>query len=258
MTRRGGCDTALIVFGTVVLIGATVVLASPDTPTPPAAATGATSGQIHGLFAPREESWSVLFIGDSYTVGSGLPEMSYACIAAVRVRWQCNLGAVPGTGYISGGPANRFVVNEYLGSTTSFTERIPELADEYQPDVVVFDGGRNDRFAPTADTFDAMVYTISQARHTWPDATVMFLRPRFLSNPLDDLGFDDNFMAELESDPETEGVLFLDPMAEAPFAVGDTSTLLGPDGVHPNPRGDRELGAALVASLRAHGVEGAP
>ena len=82
------------------------------------------------------------------------------------------VGRCVGTGYISGGPANRFASAEYLGTSMSFTERIPHLAAKYDPDVVVLDGGRNDLVPARArDVFKAMTATIADARRAWPDAT---------------------------------------------------------------------------------------
>ena len=70
-----------------------------------------------------DERPTALFIGDSYTAGAGLGDVlrlhgGYADGLAVRS------GGEVGTGYISGGPANRSSY-EYLGATTSFGERIP-------------------------------------------------------------------------------------------------------------------------------------
>ena len=88
----------------------------------------------------------VLFIGDSYTAGKSSAELSYGCRAAVQMGWLCALSAVGGTGYISGGPANRWV-DPHIGKSLSFSERIPHLSAKYDPAVVVLDGGRNDDFA---------------------------------------------------------------------------------------------------------------
>ena len=71
------------------------------------------------------------------------------------------------------------------------------------------------------------------------------------AEPGDDLGFDDEFMARLESDPAAAGVLFIDPIAS--FIGTDTSALLAADGVYPNPRGAQKIGSALVDSLTTHG-----
>src|SRR6185503_14701752 len=114
----------------------------------------------------------------------------------------------------------------------SFHERIPHLAAKYDPDIVVLDGGRSDHFPPREDVFNAMRQTIADARRAWPDAQILFVRPRYLAEPDDDLGFDDNFMVRLESDPATAGVLFVDPIAS--FIGTDTSALLAADGVQPN------------------------
>ena len=193
----------------------------------------------------QKEHPSVLYIGDSYTFGQGAAEMSYACMAARRLDWFCHLAALPGTGYISGGPANRFLVNPYLGISTSFIERIPHLAAVYEPDVVVFDGGRNDLLAPSEDVFKAMVAAIEEARQVWPAAKIVVIRPRFLARPGDDLGYDDGFFERLAS--SVRGVAIVDPIYT--LADIDTAPMLIKDGIHPNARGELAITAPLVKSL---------
>lgn len=194
---------------------------------------------------------SVLFIGDSYTAGNGSSELSYGCMAAVRLRWLCNLSAMPGTGYVSGNQFHRFIVSQYGGMSRSFVERIPHLAVEYRTEIVVLDGGRNDLFVPKDSVFEAMTATIAAARQAWPKATIVFIRPRFLSEPGDDLGFNDAFMANLRSQPGAAGVVFLDPINR--LTSIDTSDMLADDGIHPNQRGELELADALLESLVADG-----
>jgi lysophospholipase L1-like esterase len=256
MSRTRRFDIAAIALTVAVLAGLGFALRPQETPTITVAPSTAHVDRPQPPAATRP---SALFIGDSYTGGSrpadtgasGLAEMSYGCMAAVRMGWLCDLAAMPGTGYISGGPANRSTY-EYLGVTTSFSERIPHLAAKYDPDIVFLDGGRNDLFPPREDVFKAMRGTIEDARRTWPNAKIVFVRPRFLAKPGDDLGFDDNFMARLESDPATSGVLFVDPIAS--FIGTDTSALLSTDGIHPNPQGERDLASALVGSLAAYNL----
>lgn len=238
-------DLATLVAAAAIVVAAVTVAAPAATTDATASPTpaGSTRQQIAGDDHP-----SVLFIGDSYTAGNGPAEMSYGCTTAVELGWLCSLSAVPGTGYISGGPANRFVVDEYYGQSASFTERIPHLATVHDPDVVVLDGGRNDLFPPSEDVYREMVATIEDVRRTWPDAAVVFVRPRFLTDPADDLGFDDAFVARLAAEPATKGVLFVDPIASM---IGwDTSGLLAEDHKHPNAPGSRAIGAALTESLR--------
>lgn len=251
MSRTRWFDFAAIALTVAVIVGLGFVVHPRQT----AAVAVAPSAASVDRPQPAVQRPSVLFIGDSYTGGHGVPEMSYACMAAVRMGWLCKLSAVPGTGYISGGPANRSVVNPYIGLSTSFVERIPTLAAKYQPDIVVLDGGRNDLFPPRADVFKAMSATIEQVRRAWPNATIVFIRPRFLADPGDDLGFDDNFMARLLATPAARGMAVLDPIQG--FTGSDTSGMLSRDGIHPNPRGELALTSALVDSMVSHGFAAA-
>ena len=247
MNTRRYFDLAAIAVTIAVFAGVGFVLGPRETSTTMVDPSAAHVDRPQPTAATRP---SVLFIGDSYTAGSGLAEMSYGCMAAVRMGWLCELSAVPGTGYISGGPANRFIVDPYLGPSTSFAERVPNLAEKYQPDVVILDGGRNDLFPPRDDVFKAMSAAIHEVRRAWPRAAIVFVRPRLLDKPNDDLGFDDDFFARLQSQHAADGMVVVDPLSE--FARIDTSGMLRADRVHPNQRGERELSSALVGSLLAY------
>jgi lysophospholipase L1-like esterase len=253
MSRTRWFDIAAIALTLAVIAGLGFVLRPQETPTIMVAPSTARVDRPQPTAATRP---SVLFIGDSYTAGSGLAEMSYGCMAAVRMGWLCDLSAVPGTGYISGGPANRFIVDRYLGPSTSFAERIPGLAEKYQPDVVILDGGRNDLFPPRDDVFKAMSATIGEVRRAWPKATIVFIRPRLLARPDDDLGFDGDFIARLLAEPAARGMVVLDPIGS--FRGTDTSALLSTDQTHPNPQGEWDLASALVDSLVTHRLATAP
>ncbi|WP_345341045.1 SGNH/GDSL hydrolase family protein [Rhodococcus olei] len=250
-------DLALGAAALTTLVGAAVVL-GPDVATPGHTPNEAAGPTTDSVTSDTATPMSALFIGDSYTVSSNFTELSYVCRAAVQMRWKCDVSAIPGSGYISGGEANRFPLAGEPGSSTSIPERVPSLAAEYSPDVVVLDGGRNDLFPPAEDVGKAMAYTLGEARRAWPHATLVFLRPRYLVNPGDNLGFDDDFMTRLEADPAAAGVVFLDPIADPELAGRDTSDLLGPDHQHPNSLGEQRLADALVAALRAHGVGVSP
>lgn len=248
MSRRWS-DVTAVGVAIAIIAGLMFALRPQSTPTIEVAASAAV---VDRPGSSDTDHPSVLFVGDSYTAGNGLQELSPGCVAATRLGWLCHLSAVPGTGYISGGPANRFVVDPYTGPSTSFSERIPGLASVYQPDIVVLDGGRNDLFPPREDVFKAMAATIAEARRVWPSATLVVVRPRFLSNPDDDLGFDDAFMSRLLAQPGNEGVVVLDPISS--ISGRDTASLLADDGKHPNNMGELELASAFVASLRRQGL----
>lgn len=242
MKRMRRSDAGAIALAVAVLAGLIVSLRPVDE------SAYTTTG-----FAAADRQQSVtspaplaLFIGDSYTAGDGSAELSYGCRAAVQLGWLCALSARGGTGYISGGVANRWI-EPYTGKSLSFGERIPHLAAQYDPAYVVLDGGRNDLFPPREDTYAEMVSAIGEARRTWPRAQIVFIRPRFLANPADDLGFDDRFMHSLEAEPAARGVTFIDPLHS--LSGADTSALLSDDGIHPNPTGEIQMAATLFNAL---------
>jgi lysophospholipase L1-like esterase len=237
-------DIASAATAAAVAIGLVLVFVPDGTP-----AAALQPADAPGLRVPPVEQGppTALFIGDSYTAGRGPRELSPSCLAASRLGWLCHLSAVPGTGYVSGGPSNRFTVDEYRGESTSFSERIPLLAHQFDPDIVVLDGGRNDQFPPRASVLAAMVAAIADARRAWPEAEIVFERPRYLSRPNDDLGFDESFTNRMLRDPAARGVAIIDPIRA--FAGRDTSRLLSDDGIHPNRQGELDLAAAITASL---------
>src|ERR1700754_3240469 len=248
MNRPRGFDLAALVLAVTVTLALCFALRPEVTAT--VTANPSTVHVDRQQLPAADARPSVLFIGDSYTGGSGLKEMSYACMAATRMGWLCNLSAQPGTGYISGGDANRFDIPG-IGQSKSFAERIPLLAKAYHPDVVILDGGRNDLFPRPDRVFLAMAGTVGEARRAWPDATIVFIRPRFLASPGDDLGFDDSFFADLQAQPDVEGVTFIDPIVR--LTGIDTSAMLKNDGIHPNQQGNQELSSALFDSLSTTG-----
>ncbi len=242
MNRVRWSDACAFALAVAILLGLIVTLRTTDEPSPTATRFVATT-RSQGESAPAPLA---LFIGDSYTAGDSSAELSYGCRAAVAMGWLCALSARGGTGYISGGVANRWT-EPYVGKSLSFGERIPHLAAQYDPAYVIFDGGRNDLFPKRQDTYAEMLSTIAQARRTWPRAQIVFIRPRFLAHPADNLGFDDKFMDSLKSEPASRGVIFIDPIHS--LSDTDTSNLLTNDGIHPNRAGENEMTAVLLESL---------
>lgn len=236
-------DLGLALLAAIALVGSAVLLWPHD-----------RSARYERATPDSGSAATMLFIGDSYAGSADPGETSYACVAAVKMGWRCDLAAVPGTGFFGGGSANRFVSNKYTGEqTTSFAERITQLHTVYRPDIVVFDGGRNDGLLGPAQLFQTMAYTLDLAHQTWPDAHMVVIRPRFLARPSDDLGLDDAFFARLMADPRAHGTKVIDPIRS--LAIGtNTAPLVAADGVHPNLSGQRELGNALFASLPSSGL----
>jgi lysophospholipase L1-like esterase len=243
MNRTRWFDVGAIALAVAISVGIAGISCSGGTARPVAATSDSMNQRPSSdVYAPP----LALFIGDSYTAGQSSAELSYGCRAAVQMGWLCALSAVGGTGYIGGGPANRWI-DPQRGKSLSFSERIAHLSAKYDPDLVVLDGGRNDDFASQKYRFDAMISTIAEVRRTWPRATVIFIRPRLLAIPGDNVGLDDDFMARLRSESDAQGVIFIDPISS--FVGTDTSALIGSDGIHPNRQGEQSMMTALVASL---------
>lgn len=137
MSRTRWFDVAAIAIAIAVLSGLAFVTQPQQTPTVNADSSAARVDRPEPLAKLRP---TALFISDSYSAGSGLDENFYGCTAALRMGWLCNVSGEPGTGYISGGTANRFDLGHNLGMTTSFGERIAGLARRFTPDVVILDG----------------------------------------------------------------------------------------------------------------------
>jgi lysophospholipase L1-like esterase len=246
-TRRWD-DIAALLLVVLVVVGLVIAVYPHQTAT---TATAPAATRVDRPTPPDAARPTMLVIGDSYVAGTGRDELSYGCMAAARMGWYCKVAASPGTGYISGGPANRFQL-KYEGESTSFDERLAGLALKYQPNVVVLDGGRNDLFAPPDAVYNVIVSTIADVQRTWPDATVVFVRPRFLSRPGDDLGYGDELIARLQADPNIRPMLVIaDPIAS--LAGRDTSGLVIDDGIHPTRQGEMVMASALYDSLLALG-----
>ena len=199
MSNARRFDIAAIAMTIAVLVGLgfgralTTLLRSPW-PHPRRRSTGRSPRRKHGHLA--------LVIGDSYQLGKrSRGDSSYACMAAAKLGWLCDLAGGPGTGYLAGGPAT--------GSPSRTGHNRSRFPNDFRdwrrcttPTVVILDGGRNDLDAPREKVFNAMSWPRSQAcGRTGPRPRIVFIRPRFLSRPDDDLGFDDAFIARLLAQP---------------------------------------------------------
>ena len=143
MNRTRWFDIGAIALAVAISVGVAGVSCSSGVAAPAPTASTVRDQRQGAADAPL-----ALFIGDSYTAGGSTTEMSYGCRAAVQMGWLCALSAMGGTGYISGGVANRWV-DPHFGKSLSFSERVPHLAAQYDPALVILDGGRNDVFAAT-------------------------------------------------------------------------------------------------------------
>jgi lysophospholipase L1-like esterase len=125
----------------------------------------------------------------------------------------------------------------------------------YTPDVVILDGGRNDVFAPAADRFKVTASTIGQAHQTWPNARIVYVLPRLLSKPDDDLGAGADIADRLKDASNVKDLVVVDPTAS--FKDADTKELIAKDGTNPNLKGELALASALAKALADSGIPAA-
>lgn len=215
------------------------------------------SVRIDRPMVPTAGQPTALIISDGYTAGSGLAETSYGCAGSTSLGWLCKAQSEAGTGYVSGGPADRFELDDGSGMSTSFGERISRVAGIYDPDVVILDGGREDVSAEPQARFEATVRTIAQAHQAWPDARIVFVAPRFLDRPDDDLGIDGEVIDLIREASGVQDLAVVDPIAG--FEGTDTAPLISrvgtdPEQSGPNRAGERALGAALAGALSRVGI----
>jgi lysophospholipase L1-like esterase len=123
----------------------------------------------------------------------------------------------------------------------------------YKPDVVILDGGRRDTFVPEADRFQITASTIGQAHEIWPNAKIVYIQPRYLAKPGDDLGAGDGIADRLKEASKVEDLVVVDPILS--FKDTDTKPLIAADGTNPSAAGERALADALVKALTTSGMQ---
>ena len=229
---------------------------------PPPAERGQTIFDSGPPVVRTESAPSVLFIGDSYTMGpNNLQEYGYACVAASDMGWQCKLGVQPGTGYISGGEGFRLPMTPGVleEPSTSLSERFPRLREQYRADIVVLDAGRNDIQYGPESLRNALVYTVARAIQSWPNARIIVIAPWFVSQPNivipsgDGMTLGRYLEQALRSDPQFDAVTLIDPGALGWFAGMDVARYVSVDGINPNVAGHKVIGDLLATELKRRG-----
>jgi lysophospholipase L1-like esterase len=182
---------------------------------------------------------SVLVLGDSYTEGGGAEPATkgYAYLLAKPLGWRVTVNGVAGSGYVNPGAHGN---NRYL-------QRLPALQG-HRFDLVVVQGGSNDRDVAYPVLRDAVSQTIDGVRATFPGATVVILGP---SNPY---GKNDptRLLAQctLAGYAAAQHLAFLDPIGESWFVPGDGRWAANPKDAHPSNAGHRKIADRFIADVR--------
>ena len=159
-----------------------------------------------------------VFIGDSYTVGTGtsLRGSGFTAILGAARGWEAINLAVAGTGY---------------ATSPDYAAVIP-VAVSHEPEIVVVSGGRNDLAGGTiADIEPAVVEFYSQLRDALPDARIIVTSPLWDEAPTPPELVELRHIVEREA--ERVGAEYVD--------LGDMfegrTDLIAADGLHPNEEG---------------------
>ncbi|MEO3875428.1 SGNH/GDSL hydrolase family protein [Nonomuraea sp. B12E4] len=179
----------------------------------------------------------MMFVGDSFTVGSGpVPEWeTYATGAARRLGWQPVIAGAGGTGFVNEGRVGR-----------TFRESFEvELAWRPAPDLLVISGGHNDRRWSAERVRHAAERLLARVRAHWPATRVVVVGPIWLA---DAPGKAYEVRDAVARAAVRAGVAFLDPL-DRRWVTGKRSKVVLPDGVHPTRAGHEHLAAWLAAKL---------
>jgi lysophospholipase L1-like esterase len=191
--------------------------------------------------APTGGQVRALFFGDSLMFGTGShptrPIM--ARVAARQLGWDITVDAVGGTGYTTGGARGR-----------PYLERLSEpgvLATPY--DVVLLEGGTNDKAADPETMRARTAETVSYVRSRLPTAKIVLMgayNPPGSRNDRRRVSIDAIIMAVASE----QSLPYFSPISGR-WTRGQGARFLCADRLHPSTYGYGVMGAHLVASLRA-------
>ena len=262
---RGGRAGAGLLAGILLLIGFAVFLR--PTPAPPPYVPPPTVSRS----SADDTVPAALWIGDSFTAGIGGSRAGrpYPGVVSARIGWVSLVDAEGGTGYINDGRANE-------ASFAPFSGRLADDVRRYRPDIVIVDGGRNDRWSTEQDLTKAVTSYLSAVHAAWPQARLVVILPSFLTSKLDaDLrdvrlyirqawaefgsagtgwllraGRQPTLRTYIRQAAERQGAFVVDPARLGWLSSEPKQVLVSADGVHPNDAGHTWYAAQLTNALR--------
>jgi lysophospholipase L1-like esterase len=205
----------------------------------PAATSRATSTAATGPHAVR-----ALFFGDSIMNGTGAKPVRpvMARVAGRALGWDVTVDAFGGTGYTTGGTRGR-----------PYLERLSRpgvLTPSY--DVVLLEGGTNDRKADLETMHARTTETVQYVRSRLPKAQIVLMGAFNPMNPKS-WRYDAHRVAidgVIRTVAQEQGLPFFSPIS-GHWTKGQGPRFLCADGLHPSTYGYGVMSAKLVAALRA-------
>ncbi|MCU1589673.1 MAG: lipolytic protein family [Frankiales bacterium] len=190
--------------------------------------------------APHTGQVRALFFGDSLMAGVGAHPVRpvMARVAARRLGWDVTVDAVPGTGYTTGGKRGR----PYLDRLS----RPGVLSTPY--DVVVLEGGTNDKLADPATMRARTTDTVTYVRSRLPTATIVLMGAY---NP-PGRRYDQRRVtidAVIRTVAIEQALPYFSPIS-GHWTKGQGARFLSADHLHPSAYGYGVMAARLVAALR--------
>lgn len=228
-----------------VLAGAAIVMAGMRVGVDPTASSP-VADQSRAAVSDRP---SVLFVGDSFTAGTGVHNEvdAYPALIARSARWNVHVDAQGATGFIADGKGTG------NGDTSRLIDRLAEDGRHFPVvDLLIIDAGRNDLGYPTEEIAAAIAEYLAQARRQWPEAKIVQILPAFLvSRPYDTYP---DLLGRINSSLAAVDGTLIDPFAEDWYTGADLDSLVVSDKVHPNRLGRAHIADRLLASLRDKGM----
>lgn len=182
-----------------------------------------------------------LFFGDSYFIGGGYTDEnnSMAKIAANRLGWVSEINGGGGTG---------FVQTNYEYDLGNYLDQIAQGAfDVGRRRWVVIEGGSNDLTQPLDAVRRNALKVMRIAQRTFPNARIVLVGPLDTDSDHTDLIPMIRLMRHVAAKREV-------PFVNMKNWLAGHYDLIGPDYVHPYPKGHRILGRKLAKALRHLGA----
>lgn len=182
-----------------------------------------------------------LFFGDSYFIGGGYTDesTSMARLSGNRLGWSAEINGGGGTGFVQANPA--YDLPNFLGQIAD------GAFDVGRRSWVVVEGGNDDRLVDQARVNKNARRVLRIAQRRFPDATVV------LVGPLDtdgDWADTKPVVRSLRKAAAKRDVAFVNAQR---WLAGHYDQI-GPDFVHPTPKGHRICARKLTRALRALGA----
>lgn len=184
--------------------------------------------------AIADEPAHVVFLGDSYTVGTGSDGPAWPDLVGAALGWSVVNLAAGGTGYATEAGVDG-CGREHCGTYDEESAKITA-----PPTAIIVSGGRND---PSEQVAAAAGDLFADLSTRYPDATIVALSPWTDDDPATPaLGATIDAVAEAA---KSAGVVYVD--TGQPFE--GKPDLISADGVHPNDAGYRQLANTLIPLL---------